>query len=1185
MKVNGSIRKNLILFMIFILAVPTVFFGGAAQKASAAISSATPVPLVNAGFESGDLTGWTVTDSTYGGVKRSIADVHTGEHGYSYWYDQGDYKFRLSQTVTGLVDGKYELRAWSLGENTAVNVKLFAESGSRNYSMDIVNTGWGTNTPDWKRYTVADIEVVNGEASIGFDVDATSNYWGWFDDVEFVKIDDNVQPYDPSQFIKGADISTLQALEDKGAKFYDGGVETDLLTILKDRGVNYIRLRLWNDPKQSGQAPDGTYYNDRAHTIKMAKRVKQAGFKLLLDFHYSDIWAHPGQQVKPADWEGLTFEQLKDAVYGYTSDVMNELRNEGAYPDMVQIGNEINTGIIHPEGSNENFDQMVQLLKEGIQAVRDTTPAGQDTKIMLHLAEGGKNGVFVDFFNKIEAAGGVDYDIIGISYYPYWHGTFYDLKYNMDDLVKRYNKPVIVAETAYAFTADNGDDLPNNVGPKEIETVGLPATVDNQKLVLETVFNTVASVNGHQGLGAFYWEPAWLKEVGWTTGEGNAWENQAMFDFNGNALDSLDAFKFTPGSLAVQPILVYPSLGVTVYKGENPVLPSTVEVQYNDGSMKSENVVWDAISADQLNRTGKFTVYGTVSGFSQKAKIEITVKDQINYVKNYSFESGDLSDWTLTGTSKDVGQVKDETGNAHSGKHAFNYWNGQDFAYELTQTVKDLPNGSYTLKAYVSGEKEDPANNKVHSAFQLFAENSAGDKKFADVETTGWNQWKQYVVENIQVTEGQLKIGFNVEATAGMWGWIDDIELIQNAPTPAPVDPTPTTPTPSTPSTTSTPSTPGTGSKDSGNSSSKSVTVSSDRLKQNAAGAVSVTVPADTTAVNLPGAVVSSIGEKSLEISDGTLSLAIPAELLKKLGEQAEGAKDWNLSLKIDRQAGTTVQQALHQAGTQDAFTDIKIAGSVYDLKLSVIAGGTEKEVDALAAPLTVTLKPDVELNQNTAGIYFISPEGQLEYAGGKWVNGQIVVQISELRPYALLEVNKRFGDVVDAHWANQAVSSLAAKQIITGTESGVFEPGRAVTRAEFIAMLARTLKLESKAASTFTDVPEAAWYANAVNAAFAAGIVKGKDGLVFDPNAAITREEMAVMLMNAYAYAGGTSGEAVASETFKDAGEISEWAESAVTSAESAGLIQGNGEGNFAPGASLTRAEAAQAVYRLVNK
>ncbi|MET0392248.1 MAG: beta-galactosidase GalA [Chitinophagaceae bacterium] len=240
----------------------------------------------------------------------------------------------------------------------------------------------------------------------------------------------------------GADISFLPQLEDRGIKFSDNGVEKDPILILKDHGVNYVRLRIFNDPaRDSGYAP-GKGYCDLAHTKAMAKRVKEAGLKLLLDFHYSDTWADPGKQYKPAAWRGLSFDALKKAVYDYTKDVMQQLKDQGTVPDMVQVGNEINHGIIWPEGDVAHPDSLAQLIKAGTAAVKAVDPT---VVMMLHVALGGQNHESVFFIDQMVARG-VPFDVIGESYYPKWHGTLDDLRDNLADLHRRYGKDVIVVE-------------------------------------------------------------------------------------------------------------------------------------------------------------------------------------------------------------------------------------------------------------------------------------------------------------------------------------------------------------------------------------------------------------------------------------------------------------------------------------------------------------------------------------------------------------------------------------------------------------------------------------------------------------------------------------------------------------------------------------------------------------------
>ncbi len=240
----------------------------------------------------------------------------------------------------------------------------------------------------------------------------------------------------------GADISFLPQLEERGLKFSDKGVEKDAILILKDHGFNYVRLRIFNDPaRDSGYSPQKGFC-DLAHTKKMAKRVKEAGMKLLLDFHYSDYWADPGKQYKPAAWRNLPFEALKKKVFDYTKDVIQQLKDQGTTPDMVQIGNEINHGIIWPEGLVSNLDSLAQLINAGTAAVKAVDPT---VIMMLHVALGGQNDESVFFIDNMIARG-VPFDVIGESYYPKWHGTLDDLQDNLHDLVRRYNKDVIVVE-------------------------------------------------------------------------------------------------------------------------------------------------------------------------------------------------------------------------------------------------------------------------------------------------------------------------------------------------------------------------------------------------------------------------------------------------------------------------------------------------------------------------------------------------------------------------------------------------------------------------------------------------------------------------------------------------------------------------------------------------------------------
>jgi arabinogalactan endo-1,4-beta-galactosidase len=318
-------------------------------------------------------------------------------------------------------------------------------------------------------------------------------------------------------FIKGADVSMLAQIEQSGGKFYDNGIEKDCLQILKDHGVNWIRLRLWNNPKDADGNPLGGGNNDLETTIYLAKRAKALGLKFLLDFHYSDFWADPGKQNKPAAWANLSGEELQQAVYDFTAMVINKLKDNGVMPDMVQLGNEVDNGFLWPDGkiSGGDYSGFAALLKQGIKAVRDNDPNNNDpekrVKIMIHLSNGGNNALYRSFFdNLIYKQGVTDFDVVGLSYYPYWHGTLEELKNNMNDISQRYNKYVVVAETAYAFTLDNGDKTENIFGTKEEALGGYKASVQGQATAIRNIMEAVSQVPDNKGLGVFYWAPEWI---------------------------------------------------------------------------------------------------------------------------------------------------------------------------------------------------------------------------------------------------------------------------------------------------------------------------------------------------------------------------------------------------------------------------------------------------------------------------------------------------------------------------------------------------------------------------------------------------------------------------------------------------------------------------------------------------
>jgi arabinogalactan endo-1,4-beta-galactosidase len=588
-------------------------------------------------------------------------------------------------------------------------------------------------------------------------------------------------------FIMGADVSMLKQIEDSGGKFSDNGVEKDGLTILKEHGVNWIRLRIWNDPTDAAGAYLGGGNNDLDTTVAIAARAKSMGLKFLLDFHYSDWWADPGKQNMPKAWVGLSAEDLQKAVYEYTSHVMQTLVDADAMPDMVQIGNEVNGGMMWPvgktwkEGDEEvgGYAGFAALLKSGVQAVRDTDPNNDDTqkraRIVIHLANGGDNKLYRTVFDALTERN-VDFDVIGLSYYNYWHGPLDDLKSNMNDISQRYHKDVVIAETAYAATLKDKDGFANLFTDREQKLGSYEPTVLGQATAIRDVMEAVAEVPDGRGLGIFYWEPDWIAVdgAGWKTGEGDAWENQSMFSFSGTALPSMNVFNLAKpdsGSVYLPPAIAktYP-LKIDVTLGETPPLPTTVRAAYSDDSIRDMPVTWEAVDPSAFATGGEVTVHGTVDGTDLTAIATIAVSSQKNYVANPGFESGKLTDWTVDGDP--AADVSKEASNLHAGTFALHYWMEGPFAFTLSQTVTDLPDGTYTLSAWIQGGGGE-------NTLQLFVSDYGGDPLTADIANTGWLVWNTPTIPTFTVTGGKVTIGLKVASPGGSWAFLDDVSLVK----------------------------------------------------------------------------------------------------------------------------------------------------------------------------------------------------------------------------------------------------------------------------------------------------------------------------------------------------------------------------------------------------------------------
>lgn len=378
-----------------------------------------------------------------------------------------------------------------------------------------------------------------------------------------------VEPVDgiSDDFYRGMDVSAVLALENSGVKYYNfDGEEQDVFMTLAQAGVNYIRLRVWNDPYDENGNGYGGGNNDVATAITLGQRATQYGMKVCIDFHYSDFWADPKKQFVPKTWEGMDIEEKSDALYNFTLENLTQILDAGVDVGMVQVGNEINNGMC----GETDASNVRKLLASGSKAVRDAaTASGKDILVAVHYTN-------IDDMKKLDTlltglqVKEIDYDIVGLSFYPYWHGTMDDLKNAIIHIRDTYGKKVYVAENAYCYTSEDGDGSANSIKGTDDLAEGYSASVQGQANEVRDVC-AAASEAGAEGI--FYWEGTWIpvgpadadnsaiwekygsgwassyaggydpKDAGQYYG-GSSWDNQAMFDFTGHPLASLNIFKY-----------------------------------------------------------------------------------------------------------------------------------------------------------------------------------------------------------------------------------------------------------------------------------------------------------------------------------------------------------------------------------------------------------------------------------------------------------------------------------------------------------------------------------------------------------------------------------------------------------------------------------------------------------------
>ena len=612
-----------------------------------------------------------------------------------------------------------------------------------------------------------------------------------------------VEPVDgiSDDFYRGMDASAVLALENSGVKYYNfDGEKQDVFMTLAQAGVNYIRLRVWNDPYDENGNGYGGGNNDVATAIALGQRATKYGMKVCIDFHYSDFWADPKKQFVPKAWEGMDIEEKSDALYNFTLESLTQLLDAGVDVGMVQIGNEINNGM----SGETDVANVRKLLTAGSKAVREAAVnSGKEILVAVHYTN-------IDDMKKLDTlltglqVKEIDYDIVGLSFYPYWHGTMDDLKNAITHIRNTYGKKVYVAENAYCYTAEDGDGSANSVEGTDDLAEGYSASVQGQANEVRDVC-AAASEAGAEGV--FYWEGTWIpvgpadadnsdlwekygsgwassyasgydpKDAGQYYG-GCSWDNQAMFDFTGHPLASLNVFKYLKyGATAPLAVDSIPAVTVACNIGTDPELPDTVSVIYNDRSEAQVPVIWntDDVAAIDTENGGNFTVSGTLEDGTE-VTAAVTV-DRINYVQNPSFEDSDTSMWTVNYSGEtDPTDYQVKAADAHSGEVAFHFWSGSaDMDFSIEQSFTDLEPGTYELSAFSQGgDLSDDASMELYAV-------TAGGELTTPFMLTTYADWQNPVIPEIKVTDGSLTIGVRYKCNVNSWGTLDDVTLYKIA--------------------------------------------------------------------------------------------------------------------------------------------------------------------------------------------------------------------------------------------------------------------------------------------------------------------------------------------------------------------------------------------------------------------
>ena len=613
----------------------------------------------------------------------------------------------------------------------------------------------------------------------------------------FVKKVENL----PEDFIMGMDASSVLAEEASGVKYFNfNGEEQDVFQTLAEAGVNYIRVRIWNDPYDENGNGYGGGNCDIETAVEIGKRATKYGMKLLVNFHYSDFWADPGKQMVPKAWKGKGVDEKAEALYQFTVESLQKLKDAKVDVGMVQVGNETNASMC----GETKWPNIAKLMSAGSKAVREIFP---DALVTIHFANPEKSDNYSSYANNLDYYG-VDYDVFASSYYPYWHGTLENLTDVLTKVNQKFGKKVMVMETSYAYTPDDSDFNGNTISEGGNVTKNYPYTVQGQAQCVRDVIDCVANIPG--GIGVCYWEGTWISvgqeswdenHVKWET-FGSGWatsfaagydpddagkyyggcavENQAMFDANGHPLESLRVFNLVRyGNDVEVKADALEDVQMICDIGKPIVMPETINAITTDGSKQALSVTWEVTEEELYSMANsgaaKYTVKGQAGGMEGYAYLTVI---EYNYLVNDSFEMGDLTGWTLNelGSANEL-FIENKVTDSLTGNYHMHFWSSAADSIEFTleQEVTGLSSGSYKFCISIRGG--DAGETDIYAYVKI----NGQIVHTAPMSISTYGNWDTGLISGIEYNaDDTIVVGIYVKcqgAGSGAWGKIDDAML------------------------------------------------------------------------------------------------------------------------------------------------------------------------------------------------------------------------------------------------------------------------------------------------------------------------------------------------------------------------------------------------------------------------